>query len=91
MRRIPSGVRSLLEDPAVAAVVALAFVMLTAIGLALPVLALYARSFGASYAASGLLVAAYAFARLGADLVAGTFAERIGERRAIAGGLALFG
>ena len=32
MRRIPSGVRSLLEDPAVAAVVALAFVMLTAIG-----------------------------------------------------------
>ena len=82
------GVRSILADPAVGSVVAVALVMMVGVGLVLPVLPLYARSFGVGYGGVGILVGAYGLARLGADLVAGLVVDRIGERRAAAPGLA---
>ncbi len=82
------GVRSILADPAVGSVVAVALVMMVGVGLVLPVLPLYARSFGVGYGGVGILVGAYGLARLGADLVAGLVVDRIGERRAAATGLA---
>lgn len=82
------GVRSILADPAVGSVVAVALVMMVGVGLVLPVLPLYARSFGVGYGGVGILVGAYGLARLGADLVAGLVVDRIGERRAAAAGLA---
>lgn len=82
------GVRSILADPAVGSVVAVALVMMVGVGLVLPVLPLYARSFGVGYGGVGVLIGAYGLARLGADLAAGLVVDRIGERRAAAVGLA---
>ncbi len=82
------GVRSILADPAVGPVVAVALVMMVGVGLVLPVLPLYARSFNVGYGGVGVLIGAYGLARLCADLVAGLVVDRIGERRAAAAGLA---
>jgi len=81
--------RTILADRSVATVVGLAFLILFGAGLVLPVLPLYARSFGVGYAQAGLLVASYSFARLVCDLVAGIVVDRWGERAAGAMGLAL--
>jgi DHA1 family multidrug resistance protein-like MFS transporter len=84
-------VAELLADRGVAAVVALAFFVLTGTGIVLPTLPLYAQTFGRGYGGAGVLIAAYAIARLGADVGAGIVVDRIGERRAGAFGLALVG
>ncbi len=81
------GIRSILADPAVAPAVAVSLVMMVGVGLVLPVLPLYARSFGVGYGGVGVLVGAYGLARLAADLAAGVVVDRIGERRSAAGGL----
>jgi MFS transporter, DHA1 family, multidrug resistance protein len=58
-------------------------------GLVLPILPLFARSFGVGYGAVGLLVSAYGLARLIFDLVAGPIVDRFGERVTAVGGLAV--
>jgi MFS transporter, DHA1 family, multidrug resistance protein len=60
-------------------------------GLVLPVLPLFARSFGVGYGAVGLLVSAYGLARLVFDLVAGPIVDRLGERVTAVLGLAVTG
>lgn len=81
----------LLADRGVAAVVGLAFFVLMGTGIVLPTLPLYAQTFGRGYGGAGVLIAAFAIARLGADVGAGIVVDRIGERRAGASGLALLG
>lgn len=81
--------RTILSDRPVATVIGLAFLILFGAGLVLPVLPLYARSFGVGYAQAGLLVASYSFARLVCDLAAGIVVDRWGERASGAMGLAL--
>ena len=84
-------VAELLADRGVAAVVGLAFFVLMGTGIVLPTLPLYAQTFGRGYGGAGVLIAAFALARLGADVGAGIVVDRIGERRAGAAGLALLG
>ncbi|HEX2049428.1 MAG TPA: MFS transporter [Actinomycetota bacterium] len=84
-----AGVRDILSDRAVTTVIALSFVMMFGLGIVLPVLPLYARSFGVGYAAAGFIVSGFGLARLGAGAVAGSIIDRVGERRASSGGLAL--
>ena len=84
-------VAELIADRGVAAVVGLAFFVLIGTGIVLPTLPLYAQTFGRGYGGAGVLIAAFAFARLGADVGAGIVVDRFGERRAGAYGLALLG
>jgi DHA1 family multidrug resistance protein-like MFS transporter len=65
------------------------FIVMAGAGLVLPVLPLFARSFGVGYGAVGLLVSAYGLARLVFDLAAGPIVDRLGERATAAGGLAV--
>jgi MFS family permease len=75
----------------VTAVVLVVFIVMAGAGLVLPVLPLFARSFGVGYGAVGLLVSAYGLARLVFDLAAGPIVDRFGERAAAVGGLAVVG
>jgi MFS transporter, DHA1 family, multidrug resistance protein len=70
-------------------VVLVVFIVMAGAGLVLPVLPLFARSFGVGYGAVGLLVSAYGLARLVFDLAAGPIVDRLGERATAAGGLAV--
>jgi MFS family permease len=83
------GIRSILADRSIRAVILVAFVMTIGIGVVLPVLPLYVRDFGVGYAGVGALVGAYGLARLLSDLGAGILVDRIGERAAGSGGFAL--
>ena len=83
-----SGIRSILSDRAVTAVVAVAFVIMLGSGIVLPILPLYARSFGVGYGEAGLLISAYGGARLVVDLAAGAAVDRWGERLCATAGLA---
>jgi MFS transporter, DHA1 family, multidrug resistance protein len=80
--------RMILADRSVGTVVGLAFLILFGAGLVLPILPLYARSFGVGYGQAGLLVASYSLARLVCDLAAGIVVDRWGERASGAAGLA---
>src|SRR5829696_1497782 len=82
-----AGIRAILSDSAVMTVVAVAFVLMLGGGLVLPILPLYARSFGVGYTETGILVAAYGGARLIVDLAAGPAVDRWGERTCAAAGL----
>lgn len=82
-----AGIRAILSDRAVTTVVAVAFVLMLGGGLVLPILPLYARSFGVGYTETGILVAAYGGARLIVDLAAGPAVDRWGERACAAAGL----
>jgi MFS transporter, DHA1 family, multidrug resistance protein len=65
------------------------FIVMAGAGLVLPILPLFARSFGVGYGAVGLLVSAYGLARLIFDLVAGPIVDWFGERVTAVGGLAV--
>jgi MFS family permease len=82
-----SAIREIVADRSVAAVLALALFINVGTGMVLPILPLYARSFGVSYAQAGLLVAAFYIARLVFDLAAGTVLDRLGIAAAAAVGL----
>jgi DHA1 family multidrug resistance protein-like MFS transporter len=86
-----TGIGAILSDRRVTAVVLVVFIVMAGAGLVLPILPLFARSFGVGYGAVGLLVSAYGFARLVFDLVAGPIVDRFGERLTAASGLALVG
>jgi MFS family permease len=82
----------ILGDRAVRNVTLLVFVFMTGQGIVLPILPLFARSFGVGYDGVGIFVAAFGFMRLFGDLLAGSVIERKGERwSAVAGGLFLSG
>ena len=83
------GVRGILADRGVGVVVLLAFVLMLGAGISFPILPLFARSFGGGYDSAGIFVAVYSFARLLADLGGGVVVDRVGERLAAAGGLAV--
>jgi MFS family permease len=86
LRRLADRIdRTVLPAAAVAIVVALGF------GLIVPVLPLYARSFGVSAAEIGLLVSAFSLVRLLCDVPAGRLVDRLGSSRAVALGTALVG
>jgi MFS family permease len=74
---------SILPAAAVSIVVALGF------GLIVPVLPLYARSFGVAAAQVGLLGSAFSLVRLIADVPAGHLVNRLGPARGVALGTAL--
>lgn len=73
--------RSVFADRAVRNVIISQFIVMLGFGSALPILPLYARSFGISYSAAGLFTSAFGLARLAGDLFAGPLIDRFGERR----------
>jgi MFS family permease len=81
------GVRSILADRSVRLVMVITFTIMLGFGIIAPILPLYARSFGVSFGAAGLLISAFAFTRLLLDPVAGPIVDRYGERAAATGGL----
>ena len=83
------SVRTILADREVGIVILLAFVLMIGTGIVLPILPLFARSFGGGYDDAGIFVAAYSGARLVADLLGGRLIDRVGERAAAVSGLAL--
>ena len=83
------AVRAILSDRSVASVIALALFLNLGTGIVLPILPLFARSFGVDYGQAGLLVGAFYFARLLSDLVAGAIVNRFGVRRSARSGLLL--
>lgn len=84
-------IRLILADRGVRTVILVAFVMMFGTGLVLPILPLFARSFGVGYGGAGLFISVYALARLGMDLVSGFVVHRVGERRGAIGGLLMLG
>jgi MFS transporter, DHA1 family, multidrug resistance protein len=90
-RQQGTGIWAILSDRRVTGVVLVVFIVMAGLGLVLPILPLFARSFGVGYGAVGVLVSAYGLARLVFDLVAGPLVDRFGERAAAAGGLLLVG
>jgi MFS transporter, DHA1 family, multidrug resistance protein len=83
------AVRAILSDRSVATVIALALFLNLGTGIVLPILPLFARSFGVDYGQAGLLVGAFYFARLLSDLAAGAVINRFGVRRSAGSGLVL--
>jgi MFS family permease len=84
-----TSVRATLTDPRVGVVILLAFVLMLGAGIVLPIVPLFARSFGGGYQAAGIFVALYSLARLVADLCGGYLIDWLGERRAAVSGLAV--
>jgi MFS family permease len=82
-----SAIREIVADRSVVAVLVLALFINVGTGMVLPILPLYARSFGVNYAEAGLLVAAFYIARLVFDLTAGVVLDRLGIAAAGAIGL----
>src|SRR6266704_1237663 len=76
------GIRQMLSDPALRVIMLVVFVIMLGFGIVAPILPLFARSFGVSYGAAGLLISAFAFTRLAFDLFAGPVVDRWGEQRA---------
>jgi MFS transporter, DHA1 family, multidrug resistance protein len=85
------GIAAILSDRRVVSVVLVVFIVMAGAGLVLPVLPLFARSFGVGYGAVGLLVSAYGLARLVFDLLAGPIVDRLGERVTAVLGLTVTG
>src|SRR5438094_512111 len=83
------AIRAILSDRSVASVIALALFLNLGTGIVLPILPLYARSFGVDYGQAGLLVGAYYFARLVSDLTAAAVLNRLGVRLSAVSGLLL--
>ena len=81
------AIREIVADRSVAAILALALLINVGTGMVLPILPLFARSFGVDYAQAGLLVAAFYVARLVFDLTAGTILDRLGIAAAAGVGL----
>lgn len=75
--------------PAVAALTSVGFFVAVGFGLIIPAIPLFASSFGASATAIGLVISAFAVARLVSGLFAGKLVERFGERLVLGSGLAM--
>jgi MFS family permease len=60
--------------------IGLVFIVLAGLGVAFPILPLFARSFGVGYDGVGLFIGSFAFMRLFGDLIGGSVVDRKGER-----------
>ncbi len=67
-------------DPQVILLSATSFVIMLGSSIISPVLPLYAREFGVSYAGVGLLVSSFALGRLAFDYLGGALADRVSPR-----------
>jgi MFS family permease len=85
------GMRATFADPAVRVIIPIVFVVMLGFGIVVPILPLFARSFGVDYAAAGLLISAFAFTRLVVGPMAGPLVDRIGERVSAATGVTIVG
>lgn len=84
-------VRDILAIREIRTVVVATFVVMLGFGILSPVLPLYAKSFHVGYDSVGLLISAFAFARLLFDLVAGPLVTRFGERAVVTTGAIIVG
>ena len=84
-------VRDILAIREIRAVIFATFVVMLGYGILSPVLPLYAKSFGVGYDSVGLLVSAFAFARLLFDLVSGPLVNRFGQRAVVVVGAVIVG
>ncbi|MGH8901424.1 MAG: MFS transporter [Egibacteraceae bacterium] len=82
---------SLFRDRSFVAALVVAVVVALGFGLIVPLLPQFARSFGVSLFAATAVVSVFAGVRLASNLVAGSLADRIGTRRAIAWGVLVVG
>ena len=83
------SVRTILADREVGIVILLAFVLMLGTGIVLPILPLFARSFGGGYDDAGILIAAYSVSEARRRPLGGRLIDRVGERAAAVSGLAL--
>jgi len=81
------GVREILALPALRTILGVVFVTMLGFGIIVPVLPLFAKSFGVTDAGAGVLISSFALMRLVFDLVAGPIVDRWGERASAAVGL----
>jgi MFS family permease len=86
-----SGIRETFADPAVRVIIPIVFVVMLGFGIVIPILPLFARSFGVGYGAAGLLLSVFAFTRLVVGPVAGPLVDRFGERVSAATGVTIVG
>jgi DHA1 family multidrug resistance protein-like MFS transporter len=86
-----AGLRATFGDPAVRVIVPVVFVVMLGFGIVVPILPLFARSFGVGYGAAGLLISVFAFARLVVGPFAGPLVDRWGERASMAIGVTVVG
>jgi DHA1 family multidrug resistance protein-like MFS transporter len=85
------GIRATFADPAVRVIIPIVFVVMLGFGIVVPILPLFARSFGVGYASAGLLISVFAFTRLVVGPVAGPLVDRFGERVSAATGVTIVG
>ncbi|HSL67102.1 MAG TPA: MFS transporter, partial [Actinomycetota bacterium] len=83
--------RAILQIPEIRAAVVGTFVIMMGFGIVSPILPLYARSFGVSLDAVGVLIAAFSLTRLVMDPFTGVIIDRLGERAAVVVGAAVVG
>lgn len=83
--------REVLRVPAVRVTAGVTLVIMLGYGLIVPVLPLFARSFGVGAAEVGILVTTFGFMRLVFDLVGGPLVDRFGERRTATAGAVTVG
>ena len=84
MRWIPTSTAGL--DPQVVLLSVTSLVIMLGSSIISPVLPLYARDFGVSYAGAGMLVSAFAAGRLAFDYIGGELADRVSPRLLTTGG-----
>jgi MFS family permease len=77
-------------DPSLALLAAIAFVTQTGVAIMLPLLPLYATQLGASPGVLGWLTSIFAITNAGGQLVSGYLADRVGPRRLIPAGTAIY-
>jgi DHA1 family multidrug resistance protein-like MFS transporter len=73
----------------VAVLTAVSFSVAIGYGVVVPVIPLFARSFGVSHAAAGAVISTFAFMRLTTGLVGGRLVDRFGERLVLAVGVTI--
>ena len=85
--RVPAGLRGLPRETFVLAVVA--FCVALGFGIVVPAVPLFALEFGVGPTAAGAVVSAFALMRFVSGLGSGRLVDRVGERAALLGGLAV--
>ncbi|HEU0103986.1 MAG TPA: MFS transporter [Mycobacteriales bacterium] len=87
MAAVPQSLRGLPRETWVLAVVA--FCVALGFGIVAPAIPLFALQFGVGTTAAGAVVSAFALMRFASGLAAGRLSDRVGERTALVGGIAV--
>jgi ACDE family multidrug resistance protein len=85
------GYRDIVRIPEIRAALLGTFVIMLGFGIVAPILPLYARTFGVSLDAVGVLIAAFSITRLAVDPFTGRIIDRIGERASVVAGAVVVG